>query len=900
MEDPQHIRCVNGHRLPDEAHPDTGNGYTDKTGKTFYLVGTYNSYIIDVLNSATTRLVHASALTGDTKYAHKAAIILDNLARIYPTSEKGSSDYPSNPPSGRFNRPWYQVARTLVIYVNQYDILLMSDELNQPSSNSGMTRRENIEKNMLLNGAAYCYRESVLDTALNNGEADYIRGPMAVGAAMGIPQYIAWGVDGPYSIRAMIANNVDRDGEYYETSAGYSDHARGLYMDMAEILQHYSDAAYPDGIHLADDPIFVMFNMLPRTRLRCATHPPSLGDDAPNITRIASTTPVDRLDLNNFERLMAMKDEGAAPLAADAFLRGIGDINKARESFPNPEWLLFHARDLSSKATATISSEGSDLFGQKGLAILRSGAGDHARAATLRFGPTLNHGHLDEMNLNIYAQGYEMSYDLGYSLGSTHTQVGWAHTTASHNTVVVDETPQLRAGRSGGSLQSFTSVPGVTVVRANDAACYQSQGVQQFDRTVAMIDIDENLSYLVDIFAIKGGKQHDYFFHALSADLTTEGLEFSAPAEGSLAGKDIHWGDKIGSDGNVFGVLGKDYWNPPPENGYGFLMHPRTAKVEGFSASPSERSSVWSATWAIARDHPANLRLNMLPTQHMDIVTCDAPGIYPKMPRAAYVVARRAGDSTELGSTFAAIIEPYGEKRGIKRITREQVELAGAVAARIELTDGRVDEIVWTPAGRFSVGRDGKTLVDVTGASVKGTIEKIDEQKNSLLVRMDGLIDKSVVGQFVHVSNPAYAQESPYQITSLSAAGNGLTAIGLAPTRLVLGQGHMDEGPPDGKTLPNVVPIEYAKSVARKSSSFFRGKRIATPDGKASTRIVDFDDKGMNITVESSQGFQAGDDLVIYDVGAGDSVRLPTFEQTPPTPAGDRKTGSNGGGKVGK
>jgi hypothetical protein len=179
-------------------------------------------------------------------------------------------------------------------------------------------------------------------------------------------------------------------------------------------------------------------------------------------------------------------------------------------------------------------------------------------------------------------------------------------------------------------------------------------------------------------------------------------------------------------------------------------------------------------------------------------------------------------------------------------------------------------------------------------------IEKIDELKNSLLVRMDSLIDKSVVGQFVHVSNPAYAHESPYQITSLSAAGNGLTAIGLAPTRLVLGQGHMDEGPPDGKTLPNVVPIEYAKSVARKSSSFFRGKRIATPDGKGSTRIVDFDDKGMNIAVESSQGFQAGDDLVIYDVGAGDSVRLPTFEQTPPTPAGDRKTGSNGGGKVGK
>src|SRR4029077_19833960 len=122
--------------------------------------------------------------------------------------------------------------------------------------------------------------------------------------------------------------------------------------------------------------------------------------------------------------------------------------------------------------------------------ILRGGTAENARAATLRYGPTLNHGHLDEMNLNIYAQGYEMSYDLGYSLGSTHTQVGWAHTNASHNTVVVDETPQLKSGRSGGTFQSFTSLPGITIVRADDPTCYQSQGVQQYARTVAMVDID--------------------------------------------------------------------------------------------------------------------------------------------------------------------------------------------------------------------------------------------------------------------------------------------------------------------------------------------------------------------------------------------------------------------------
>ncbi|MGB7158067.1 MAG: hypothetical protein WBD40_08375, partial [Tepidisphaeraceae bacterium] len=301
LDDPRHVKCVNGHRLPDEQHPDAGEGYVDPSGKKFYFVGTYNAFIIDALTTATTKLCHAYALTGEQRYADKAALILDHLARIYPTSEAGSWDYPSHPPSGRFNRPWYQVARTLVLYTNQYDILLMGKSLDAPSSVDGMTRRANIEGNLLLNGARYCYEQSLLARALHNGQADYIRGPMAVGVAMGIPEYVAWGVDGPYSIRAMIANNVDRDGQYYETSSGYSDHARALYMDMAEMLSRYTDAAHPNGVRLIDDPVFVSFNLLARARLRAGNHPPNLGDDKPNQSRVATTQPADKLDAANLE-----------------------------------------------------------------------------------------------------------------------------------------------------------------------------------------------------------------------------------------------------------------------------------------------------------------------------------------------------------------------------------------------------------------------------------------------------------------------------------------------------------------------------------------------------------------------------------------------------------------------
>ena len=53
-------------------------------------------------------------------------MILDELSRIYPSCDKGSWDYPSDPPSGRFNRPWYQVAHAHSLH-SLYDMLMMSD-----------------------------------------------------------------------------------------------------------------------------------------------------------------------------------------------------------------------------------------------------------------------------------------------------------------------------------------------------------------------------------------------------------------------------------------------------------------------------------------------------------------------------------------------------------------------------------------------------------------------------------------------------------------------------------------------------------------------------------------------------------------------------------------------------
>ena len=247
FDQPGHVTCAHGHTLPDAEHPDPGTGYVGKDKRIHYFVGSYNAWAVETLTfKAADNLAYAYTLTGDERLRRQGRLILDALAAIYPGCDKGSWDYPSHPPSGRFNRPWYQVARVLVHYVDQYDQIFASPSLDAPSLKPGLTRRQNIETNLLQNGAAYCYAQSQAG-GLHNGEADYVRGALAVGACLGMPEYVRWAVDGPFGIYSMLENNLDRDGQYFETSTLYAGHSRGLYLTFADPLLNYRGSAYPAG-----------------------------------------------------------------------------------------------------------------------------------------------------------------------------------------------------------------------------------------------------------------------------------------------------------------------------------------------------------------------------------------------------------------------------------------------------------------------------------------------------------------------------------------------------------------------------------------------------------------------------------------------------------------------------
>ncbi len=669
---PGTVKCRNGHILPDKDHPDDGTGYVAEDGRTHYFIGSYNAWVVETYQKWCSYLSFAYTMTGEEKYANTCGVLLDAIAEIYPYCDKGSWDYAGHSGtgvSGRLCRPQYQTARVLVTLVNYYDAIYNSTTLDEPSFVEGMTRRQNIETNMMKNAAWYCYEKSLVG-GMHNGEADYIRGALAVGCLLGIEAYVDWAVEGPYGIHVMVYNNADRNGRYTETALCYALHARSLYLTFAEPLYNYRSEKYPDGLNLYDDPAFRAFYVLPKLSMDCIGHWPRYGDCGPDSTHVYPPDRIfDATDYMYAERIALRTTDPQVEEEFGALVNFFAgeSLDKVRAGSSDKQWLLFHA-DRAPETTAPIPQRlqrmisETRLLGQKGMAILRTPNSQMAQACLLRYGPVLNHGHYDDLNINYFGLGYELTYDLGYGNGSTHTQVGWGKQTASHQLVLVDEACQLvgAGDDTGGSLHLLAAMPGMKVADADSNECYFSRGVELYRRMIALVGNGPR-SYLLDIFNVEGGHQHDYMAHSLSMDIDFEGLTFGERQEGSVAGPEYNWGERQLNDGYVSGVPHTPYWRPPPANGLGFMMHPRTA-------TPAD---TWSATWKLP-EGGNYLRLSVLPQEGTEVINAWAPGIYPHNPKAEHVIARRRTDTESLKSTFVTIREPYGP---------EPAEIGGISAA---------------------------------------------------------------------------------------------------------------------------------------------------------------------------------------------------------------------------
>lgn len=893
--------------FPDEKHPDSGDGWEDPSdGKMYYFVGCYNSYVAQTITlKALDALSNAYAITGDEKYARSAATLFDALAYVYPTCTIGSIDYPGAP-GGRFERTGYQIARVEVHFARYYDLIYGSPALSEKSAYSDMTVKQVIEDSILRNGAAYCMEH--LRTGkygLTNGAADFLRGVMVVGLVLSIPEYVDYTLNGPYSIFSFLCNNLDRDGQYYETSAGYSSHALNLYEDMAEILINYRSDKYPDGINLYSHPKFSRALVYSHLDILCAGHSPRYGDWSPDVSKLEAAE-FSAEAYSGAERLFGRADSPESRQKWAAILSTLcaGDVDRIRTDGPAymRTWLLYQAEPVEGSPLAAGYDFGrSTILDSKGMAILRSDHGPGGRAAFMRYGPSVCHGHRDDLNLNFFALGRELTYDLGYSLGSAHVQTGWSKQTASHNLVVVNEKSQI-TGPTGGSLHLFADSDLVRMTEASSEASYVSEGVSLYRRTLALIDSRAGDSYLVDIFRVRGGNQHDQMWHALGDRLSIEGVQLGEAQKGSLAGPDIEYGSRIGPDGDVIGEVARGpYWVAPPQNGYGFLYDVQRGQVNAQCA----------ATWDIDPSAGESFRIDLLPPGDTELITAQAPGILPTLPKAHYAILRRKG--LDLGSSFASVLEPIKASNPVKSVRRLSVEddASAPVGVEVSLEGGRTDYVLSTidgsgthefgesPVslrGRFAfVGlQDGaprRILLTASRsvsaqdweltadrASYWGRVEAVDLDKCTITTSRELPTDGSLVGQKVYIDRRDYSHKSCFGIRSVEKVG-GRFVVHLDTDTLELGRGVVNADEEPGlHELKNVVPLERSTSCQTTNTGFFKGKPVVAADGTTAPIIDVTAARGKKtILVPDPSQFRKGDTLVIYEIQPGDTFEIPTI-----------------------
>ena len=458
------------------------------------------------------------------------------------------------------------------------------------------------------------------------------------------------------------------------------------------------------------------------------------------------------------------------------------------------------------------------LFDEEALRIKNDETlSDTQRDIWLYYGRNTGHGHKDTLNLGVHAYGLDVAPDLGYpeETGEQPNRMEWVSNTISHNTVVVDK--QKQADSYVGTPIHFDDSEMVDIVDVDARAVYPQ--TEMYRRTVATVKVDDESSYSVDFFRVKGGNDHYYSFHGYEGPVAAEGLNLVGQKDGNgnfvgtYAGIDTQFGVRPANDS----VAGWGYKGP----GFHWLKN-----VEKDAAPGNNFSIDWDihdGRKVLPEETDIHLRLTML-GQYDDVAVMD--GEPPKIPgnpqTLKYIVAHRGG--TNLDSLFTAVIEPYKDARYIESIQEVAVTTAGGVAAsgdvqavKVVLGNGRTDYIVnaldnetlYTVDDKFLFkgflgvysekdGRqvygyvsDGTVIGDYTStspASAAGTVKSFTKDlnaSNQLTVEFENEVDvNSLTGRFIYVDNDG-VQNAAYKLNGIKSLNGNTVTFDLGATTLI-------------------------------------------------------------------------------------------------------------------
>ena len=684
---------------------DDGEGYVEGAHRwrfigAYLIFGQWKQAIVDGVRS----LAAAYALTGESVYAHKAGVLLDRVADLYPTMDFGKEGvmYEGAPRSG-YVSTWHDACEETRELALAYD--MVRDALSRDTELAGflsgkarevhLTTPKSTPADVLHNIEARILRD-----ALNSPEKIHSNYPRSEYTRAVLEAVLDWPANRNavmQRIEAMLDRATKVDGVTGEK--GLTGYSAFTMQGLAEFLSLFG--------RIEPDLLKTLFARKPALRQTwrffldtwCGQqYYPRIGDTG----LFARRDP-------QYAGALFNKSPGASV--------GIFGFNLASSMFSffhelyrvtgDPAYVqtLYHANaskvddlpyDLFVKDREKFQKEVAGVIRRFGtepklgsvnkqawhLAILRAGSGENARALWLDYDAGGYHSHADGMNIGLFAYGLDLLPDFGYPPvqfgGWGAPRATWYGMTAAHNTVVVDGKSQRNQGGSYERGTGFEGAPfGKTTlwadgktVQAVRASGPEICATRQFERTVGMVETPERGFYVFDLFRVVGGRDHAKFLRSGFGTLTTRGVSLQ----------------------------------PAPDYGYQTQMR----NFQGDSAP----SSGWRADWKLEDRYqylPPGRELHL---QSLDLTTgaqvCTAeswiaPGGYNEgdgdwIPTQ---MVRRQTASGELASTFVSLLEPYEGKPqviGARRLPLTtdtgQAYPDACVAVEVSLRDGVRDLIL--------------------------------------------------------------------------------------------------------------------------------------------------------------------------------------------------------------
>lgn len=679
---------------PDPADPlrtfgvDDGDGYV-ADGHRWRFIGYY------VIFGQWKKLVHqgivdlsaAYAVTGDPVYAYKAAILLDRVADLYPRFDfhtQGGWVYETTSGTRGQVSTWHDACEEVRAMAYAYDRVYDGAKAQAPALIAFLSRKaaEHALENTKTSWADIQrnIESGIFEDTLANRhriESNYPRTDMT---NLVINTVLRWPGNREKVLRdldAIIEKSTEVDGMSGEKGlAGYSSIAPSA---LAEILIQMMrlEPDFLQTVYGRRPVVYDAFRFNIDTWCMEAWYPRTgdtgaFGRKNPNYAGV-SFTPNSGAEGSVYSFFWKLYEVARDPALVQVMYLSNGS---KVDGLPHDLFAEDPAQ-FQANVQSVIDAEGAQpKLGSVNkqnwcLAVLRSGEGEDRRALWIDYDSGGGHGHMDGLNIGLFAKGLDLIPDFGYPPvgygGWGAPRATWYRSTASHATVVVDGKNQTAAK---GKTTLWAEGTGFHAIRVS---CPEMIGGEKYERTVALVDLDKHDAYIVDVFRVKGGADHAKFFGSSFGTIATDGLVLSDAPD-------------FGGD----------------------------TQMRAFKSDSAAKPG-WSVDWSIEdryeylpKDKIVHLKYTDL-TKDAEASLCEAwvdTGIYGEascwIPR---VMVRRKAGTAPLESTFVSVVEPYEGASKIKAIRNIPLEQNGQpapasiVGVEVIRVNGKSDVIVVNESG---------------------------------------------------------------------------------------------------------------------------------------------------------------------------------------------------------